>query len=152
MQLIHKLLDYSLKWSLPHVAIFTGNPVTRRDGAIVMGRGAAKQVRDTYPNVQYALGEIIKPEDYLVFVPIDNTNVHTPSEQFIGWFKVKNHWQQPAELELITLSTKALYDLAIKHQDMSFHMNYPGIGNGKLTVDDVGGILSILPDNVFIYK
>lgn len=92
MILIHQLLDYATPWSLPNVYLFTGNGIVRKDGGIVMGRGAARQVRDLYPSVQYILGRSItkKPLAKIMFGTIGKA-------QWIGWFKVKYHWGDPAD-------------------------------------------------------
>ena len=147
MKLIEGLLDYGKPWTLPDVYLFTGNGIIKKNGAIVMGRGAAKQVRDTYPGIDESFGAIIqrKPNANIVWVSL-------PNDQHLGWFKVKDHWIEPAKLELIQISTERLRVLATNKKKITFHMNYPGIGNGKLSIADVGIILSTLPDNVRIYK
>ena len=146
MKLIHNLLDYSVPWQLPDVFLFTGNPVIKRNGAIVMGRGAAKQVRDTYPGIDKSFGVVLtkKPEAVLAWVSV-------AADQHLGWFKVKQHWQNNASLELITYATEALMRVAETHPATTFHMNFPGIGNGKLNSNAVLPILHALPDNVWVY-
>jgi hypothetical protein len=147
MKLIHKLLNYSQPWSLPNIYLFTGNPVIKNNGAIVMGRGAAKQVRDSYPGVDLAFGIklIEKPLAPLVWVTLF-------SQMHLGWFKVKYHWRDDAELSVIAESSIQLGTIAIQRPQYTFHMNYPGIGNGNLRLDDVQNVLNTLPDNVWIYK
>lgn len=143
MILRRQRLDYGSPWSLPNVYLFTGNPVRRRDGAIVMGRGAARQVRDTYPGVDRKLGEQMngKPLVYVLIKP----------GQVLGWFQVKHHWQQPADLKLIASATELLRQHATRRQEVFFHLNAPGVGNGRLSWDDVEPILRALPDNVLVY-
>lgn len=147
MKLIQGLLDYSTPWTLPDVYLFTGNSYIKNNGAIVMGRGAAKQVRDTYPGIDKLFGEVIEKKPHLFL-----TWVSLPNEQVIGWFKVKRFWSENARIELIKASTKALKEVAEPRSTITFHMNYPGIGNGGLTFEDVQPIVETLPDNVWIYK
>jgi hypothetical protein len=149
MKLIKGLLDYSTPWTLPNVYLFTGNPISRKDGALVMGRGAAKQLRDAYPALQFGLGETLRrnPERRLLFVPVDRA-----TDQWIGWFKVKHHWADPADISLIKQSTHELRVVAMRRPKRTFHMNYPGIGNGRLDIDTVHPLLQALPDNVLIYS
>lgn len=148
MKLVHRLLDYSRPWSLPHVALFTGNPIVKRNGAIVMGRGAAKQVRDTFPGIDRTFGAMIQrnPASNILWARLGNES------RYIGWFKVKYHWELPAELALIAESAWELSELADRKPNMTFHMNYPGVGNGKLTEDEVITVLAPLPDNVVLYR
>ena len=147
MKLIQGLLDYSTPWYVPNVYLFTGNPVIKNNGAIVMGRGAAKQVRDTYPGIDKTFGNAIRknPDAYLLGVTIQ-------PQQYLGWFKVKDHWAEEAKVSIIDKSVNALRAVAVKHPDTRYHMNYPGIGNGRLDIKAVQHILQHLPDNVRIYK
>jgi hypothetical protein len=141
MRLIHELLDYSKPWSLPHIYLFTGNPVRRADFGLVMGRGAAKQVRDSWPGIDKKI-RTRRPVDFTKIQP----------DQWIGWFQVKRHWRDPADLELIRASAEMLTSIASLNSHIFFHLNAPGIGNGRLFWSDVEPILEPLPDNVLIYK
>jgi hypothetical protein len=147
VKLINHLLDYSKAWHTPNVYLFTGNPIIKNNGAIVMGRGAAQQVRDTYPGTDIAFGNLIAkaPQAHVLWLSI------TPG-QFLGWFKVKDHWIEPAKTGIIIESTKRLMETALRRADYVFHMNYPGIGNGQLAEHTVAGIIEQLPDNVWVYK
>jgi hypothetical protein len=147
MKLIKGLLNYREPWTLPDIYLFTGNPIRKRNGAIVMGRGAAQDVRDTYPGVDKVFGDKLKnrPLANLVWVTIR-------AKQHIGWFKVKNHWQNKANLELIEASVDDLNRIAFNNPNVTFHMNYPGIGNGHLDVNAVQPLLERLPNNVWVYK
>ena len=147
MKLIKGLLDYSKPWTTPDIYLFTGNPITKANGAIVMGRGAAKQVRDTFPGIDKVFGQQVSmyPNSSLIWL-------RGTKDQYIGWFKVKEHWKLPADLSAIAASANALAIVATTRGDRLFHMNYPGVGNGKLTEADVSPYLEVLPDNVLIYR
>jgi hypothetical protein len=140
--IVQGLLDYSTPWSLPVVKLFTGNPIRRRDGALVMGRGAAQAVRDHWPTVQHRL--VIQPGKPLAWHEIQ-------PDQWIGWFQVKDHWQRPARLDLIQASAQALAAGAAARPSRTFQMNAPGVGNGRLSWSDVEPLLDVLPGNVHIY-
>jgi hypothetical protein len=146
MQLKLGLLDYSKPWTLPDVYLFTGNPIKKKNGAIVMGRGAAKQVRDSYPGIDVVMGRMIKPNMPLAWASVTN-------HQFIGWFQVKHHWRAEADVGLIERSAHALAEVAEKRPEITFHLNFPGVGNGGLGADQVLPIIeNALPDNVLVYK
>lgn len=140
-QIVDSLLDYGTPWALPDVYLFTGNPVRRADGGIVMGRGAARQVRDCYPG----LDKRIKTRR-----PVDFTEI--TAGQWIGWFQVKHHWKEPADIKLIDISAQLLETIADGKPHLRFHLNAPGIGNGRLRWADVEPVLQFLPDNVLIYR
>jgi hypothetical protein len=119
------------------------------DGALVMGRGAAKQVRDTYPGIDKVLGDRIRcnPASVLEFVPVNEEH-----GQYLGWFRVKHHWKSKALLRLIERATKQLSYTAEEFPNTTYHMNFPGIGNGGLEYHSVLTIIKELPDNVLIYQ
>jgi hypothetical protein len=147
MKLIKGLLNYAIPWAVPNIYLFTGNPIVKANGAIVMGRGAAKQVRDTFPGIDVVFGSQLKLRPLVSLVWLKGAE-----HQYIGWFKVKEHWKLPADRSAIAASANALAIIAAAHADRVFHMNYPGVGNGKLTEADVSPYLEILPDNVLIYR
>lgn len=146
MKLIQALLPYTVPWALPDVYLFTGNAMVRNDGACVMGRGAAKVVRDRWPGVDFALGYMINESKQSLHWVRINDNQH------IGWFKVKEHWANDADPDLIRASVTALTKIALGRPAIIFHMNYPGVGNGRLDQTVVEPLLSSLPDNVVIYR
>jgi len=147
MKLVHERLHYGPGWALPHLYLFTGNPIVTREGKLVMGRGAAKEVRNSYSGVDYAFGQILtqKPDANLTWVSLREN-------QFLGWFRVKDHWQEPAKIELIQASAEELTKAALAKKTYHFHMNFPGIGSGKLEYKDVLPVLQTLPDNVYLYR
>lgn len=147
MKLVHDRLYYTTPWEFPDIFLFTGNPIINKSGGIVMGRGAAKEVRDAYPGVDRVFGRMIQkdPTKHLLWAEVRSKSV-------VGWFKVKNHWMEEAKPELIQASTEVLADLATRHKKYQFHINFPGIGNGQLSVGVVLPILEQLPDNVRVYK
>lgn len=144
MILLNQRLNYAVHMGKDHVRLFTGNPIIRKDGCLVMGRGAARQVRDLYPGIDKELGDRMASSHRLTFV---KWNV-----QKFGWFQVKYHWAEPADLQLIGESAELLGDIAENHPSYTFHLNAPGIGNGQLHWDDVHPLLVSLPDNVVIYR
>ena len=146
MKLINSLLDYSDPWEDPDVYLFTGNAVIKNNGAIVMGRGAARQVRNCYPGIDRAFGKHLMKEPDLNVLILGKAN------RQLGWFKVKDHWKEPAKLSIISESVKKLTTIATENPELRFHMNYPGVGNGKLDVCAVAPLLQALPDNVLLYR
>lgn len=154
MIVVNGLLDYTKRWELPTVYLFTGNPVIRNDGGLVMGRGAARMIRDHYSGIDRKLGQRVrarKKDQHLVFIQVDEHPIY-PESQYLGWFQVKDHWAEPAKIELIRAAANELATIANAHTDHLFHMNFPGVGNGKLTEDEVRGAIEFLPNNVLIYR
>ena len=130
------------------IRVVTGNSFLRKDGALVMGRGAANQLCVQVPGINLLFGKEIKricghlgkyglimlnyPYDY-------------------GIFQVKYHFKDKADLNLISYSVEKLRSWCWVYQSINIHMNYPGIGNGRLSAEEVKPIIDRLPDNVYIY-
>ena len=127
--------------------IITTNSYIRADGALVMGRGIAAEVKARYPHVPHELGAMINHLSLYGLVTL-MTKQGLPT---ISAFQVKYHYSDPATLELIQYSTTYLDTLASEIPECRFDMNFPGIGNGKLAYDDVLPIVQQLPDNVHIW-
>ena len=130
------------------VYLVTTNSYIRKDGALVMGRGAARQLAGMFPKLPYALGERIEHlGEYNVGVLTD-----TATGLSLGAFQVKFNFADEADLDLIKRSVAELTQVATERSDRTFHLNYPGIGNGKLSIDDVEHLLEPLPDNVMVWR
>jgi hypothetical protein len=129
------------------VYLITTNSIVKRNGAVVMGRGIAKTLRDTYPGIDKKLGEAITSigNKYGVVI-VQFKNVP------IGAFQVKYHYADDADLDLIQYSVHKLSSIANKHKDLIFKCNFPAIGNGHLKYEDVLPLVEQLPNNVLLYR
>lgn len=133
------------------IYLVTTNSFIRKDGAVVMGRGAAKQLAEMYPNIPYLFGKSIAADcghlgEYNVGVLTDKG-----SNTSLGAFQVKFHFKDEADLELIQRSVNRLHTLACEDGRI-FHLNYPGIGNGRRRISEVSYMLAELPDNVNVWR
>lgn len=146
MQLINERIDYTQDWDAKEVRLFTGNPIIKSDGSVVMGAGAAKQVRDYYTGIDKAFGTRLKKDRRA------NIIILRANEKMIGWVKVKRHWAESADLRLVQESMIELALRAKKFHDFTFRINYPAIGNGRTDIKLVEPLLQVLPDNVIVHK
>ena len=144
MILINSLLDYSKESA--DVLIFTGNSYIKQDGALVMGRGAAKEVKTLFPEVQYKLGKKIPHLGKYLYleIPVNSKN--------IGILQVKYHFKDTANLNLVKESIQAFSNQLDPNK--IYKMNFPAIGNGKMYKykNLILSYLNRLPDNVFVYS
>lgn len=133
--------------------LLTTNSTIKRNGALVMGRGIARQARDRFPGLDAALGKQIlstcgNQGQYGLLV-----SPRWP-EARLGAFQVKRHYSQPAStstslsagLELIRHSTAVLCAWCTEHPGATIAVNFPGIGSGRLSREDVLPIIMQLPD------
>jgi len=130
--------------------IITTNAVVKNNGALVMGAGIAKQVRDSFPGIDADMGAAIYkhcgPD-----CPLKDRFYGILLGRKIGMFQVKHHYKDDADLRLIQQSAGVLDVIATHSPGRTFALNFPGIGNGKLDYHDVYGLISHLPDNVQIW-
>jgi hypothetical protein len=140
----------------PAAYIVTTNGYIRKDGALVMGRGAALEATKRIPGIEYQCGDKIQDFGYLT----DNgyrygflvVRLMNDLPRF-GIFQVKYHFKDNADLNLILHSVTMLKVAAEAWNDIQFRMNFPGIGWGHLKREDVLPLLQGLPNNVTIcYK
>lgn len=138
--------------------LITTNPIRRKDGALVMGRGIALEAAKRFPDLPFKFGEAVEQNynrrDYCdPLAHCHCMSVDRFDGQMMGYFMVKNHWREPAKLEVIAHSTRELNAVARYVGDgKRFDLNFPGIGNGRLDRATVLPLLESLPDNVHIWE
>jgi len=121
--------------------VITTNSTIKKNGAVVMGAGIAKQVRDKWPGIDVEIGNAINGVDtYGLILGSD-----------IGVFQVKHFWGDDADVRLIKYSTMELAMHAVANPDRTYALNFPGIGNGGLPYEVVKPIVDVLPDNVQVW-
>lgn len=126
--------------------LITTNPIITIAEAVVMGRGLAKEIKDRYPDLPYDFAKQLKAG----YANVGYIGKY--DHQRVGWFMVKSHWQEPAELEIINKSVEQLTAVAMFNKHWRIDLNFPGIGNGKLKRQDVLPIIEQLPDNVHVWE
>ena len=146
--------------------VTTNAQVRKKDGALVMGRGIALEAAQRYPGLQQEAGRRItehlalrarlgRPDRFYGLLVIRAGTV--PGLDFhLGLFQVKDHWKDEASPGLIASSARRLHAalspslrLRAIHSPWAGgvgHLNYPGIGNGRLTPEIVAPCLLVLKD------
>lgn len=142
------ILEKGNMWSVfdsTDIFMITTNPIRRKDGAVVMGRGIALEAKTKYPTLPHDFGNMLEtyPNNIGLIGHYDYTRIY--------WFMVKHHWRDRADLEVIKKSVTELREL-LEWSDERVDMNFPGIGNGKLKREDVLPVLQTLPDNVHVWE
>jgi hypothetical protein len=133
-----------------HALFVTSNSYVKLGGKLTMGAGAAKQLAERYPQLPEALGTKLFSKHMLAYhlcmLPLQKEYY-----SLVGLFQTKYHWRDRSNLELIAESTQQLAYFA----DMFYGniaLNYPGIGLGGRTKQEVQPIIDILPRNVWVYE
>jgi len=155
------ILERGDMWSVfgkTDLFLITTNPIMRKDGAVVMGRGIAKQVADKFPGLPWDFGRYLQQFSVLHRRPYTG-NLGMYGGQDIGFFMVKDHWREPAQLSIIEQSVQSMLN-AMHYRGipggipprLRWDLNFPGIGNGKLKREDVLPLIEKLPDNVHVWE
>ncbi len=138
--------------------LVTTNSYVRSNGTLVMGRGAAAELRRHYPPAEGVFGYSVreypgaghfKRYGVILCPHIGDLLPGFPQTQY-GIFQVKYHWGKPAIPELIEYSVQSLIDIA--HQYPTIFLNFPGIGNGGLPRETVLPLIQSLPNNVTVWE
>lgn len=125
--------------------LITTNSYVRKDGHLVMGRGAASRLKDLEPGMPARFGNRIGHLEFYGILFDEFSNY--------GILQVKRHFKDPAELELIKGSMTMLKVTAALNPHITYRVNYPGIGFGQLTESEVRPrIENNIPPNLFIHK
>ena len=121
--------------------LITTNSIIKHNGELVMGRGAAIEAKTRYPNIALELGTLINHRRLYGII----------MTKPVGAFQVKYNWADPARLDIITYSAECLAQWCEDNPNATIAMNFPGIGNGRLSHNEVEPILAILPEQVSIH-
>lgn len=141
-----KIVKGNLFDSTDHFILVTTNATIKNNGKLVMGAGAAKQAVHLLGDIDMFLGDLIKKSD-------------TPKEYGIilgkkyGAFQVKKEFYESANISIISKSLQDLKDLSRMMPLKRFSINFPGIGNGKLSYEVVKDLIDSyeLSDNITFY-
>jgi hypothetical protein len=129
----------------PGLKIVTTNSYITKEKRLVMGRGAALQLKQFVPDIDQSFGQMII--ESCGHLGVYGLLMHGK----YGAAQVKNNYKDKADIDLIVFSMAFLADEA-KRNRYIYNINYPGIGNGGLDKNIVRPILDILPDNVYIWE
>lgn len=128
------------------VLLVTTNSYIKKDGSLAMGRGVALEAKQLFPDLPKLFAPLIHKYSVEYLYKEDTGHV-----VHVGFFNVKNHFKDKATLSRIAISTLSLVEIAEEEQEHIFFLNYPGIGNGGLTREEVEPIISVLPNNVHVW-
>jgi hypothetical protein len=154
-------LKYGNLWdSTDDVLLVTANSYITKDNRLVMGRGAALEMKTKIDDIDKHFGYLIQKffnnySNSIVlgrYGVIIDQDITYPEHKYFGIFQVKYHFKDKADLELVRYSVFELMKIAQGYfSSFNISMNFPAIGCGGLNFEDVLPVVSILPDNVTLY-
>ena len=137
------------------VILVAGNSYIKKNGALTMGRGSARQLQEEYPGIEFILGQKIK--EYFGHLGFYGCfGVSYDSEKWVGVIQTKYHFRDKSDPSLIKKSLDSLVTFKENfdrdsHKCDKIAITYPGIGFGKLKKSEVEPLLLDLPDYVDVY-
>lgn len=132
--------------------LFTANS-TIRDGKLVMGAGFALEVNQAFPKLKSELPLYIK-DKWKLFPQLKEKGLYGVVRSCynnMGAFQTKVQPQFHSNLSIIEFSCKELVKEIELFNLRNVHLNFPGIGLGKLKREDVEPVLEKLPDCVTVW-
>jgi hypothetical protein len=134
-------------WDEPADLYFcTTNSTLTHDGRLVMGKGSAKEMCRRHGGIDKLFGIAVH-----TYGPRYGVLVQNYDSVLLGAFQTKYNWREPSSPDLIQYSTSKLLWIC-EHYDYTIFLPFPGIGCGGLTEDEVLPIISVLRDNVVIWR
>ena len=142
-----------------NITLITCNSTIKKDGSLVMGKGIAKQMKEKFPGIDYMFGNNIRLTisslysitNYLIS-SFKYASLNCNESFTLGAFQVKESFKDKADLELIEASTRILKTRVENSPAQIWNLNFPGIGCGCRSIEEVEPIIKILPDNVHIWR
>lgn len=149
-----------------HMVCVTTNGQIDSNGRLLMGVGAAGEAKERFPELPRVAASAIarsfacqmwgpsarngQAKRYFLygFLELDPFGAGWP---IIGLFQTKGLVGYDSPLALIGYSAMMLKCWAEKYPTMKVALNYPGIGHGGLTIEQVDPIIDVLPENVTVY-
>lgn len=116
----------------------TTNGTVKKNGAVVMGRGIAKEARDRFPGIDGRLGQHVQHKGNIVGFIWENPTILS--------FPVKHNWWEKADLALIRASYLTVVALVRYENWTRVILPKPGCGNGQLRWEDVEQVLAPIYD------
>lgn len=131
------------------VICITTNGDVKNDGCCVMGRGIARQFRDMFPGIDKKLGEYITKYGNRCF-QLGKGTVNGKTFIIVS-VPVKHHWNEMADVTLISKSCDQLMEMADKYGYSKVYLPAPGCGNGRLNYENqVYPWISLILDDRFV--
>ena len=146
--------NYWSEYSDSDLFVFTGNGLLKSNGALVMGAGTARQVRDKFLGIDLVIGNAIRKKFNSNEKNLYEYNFLV-SEKWpaakMGVFQSKLHFEDPSNLDLIQKGIDKLNSWCNDHPKSRIDIPMPGVGHGELPIDKVKPLLDNLSDNVNVW-
>jgi len=132
--------------------LITTNGSVKANNRLVMGRGIAREAMMRFPDLDLTIGQrIVQSGQHINRAGANYWLYYLLIGKKIGAFQVKANWFDTASLDLIEGAVAALNAYLVVFPKLKVCLNYPGIGNGHLSIEQVAPLIALLPDNVTVW-
>jgi hypothetical protein len=131
--------------SAPGIKIVTASSFLTSERKLFMGKGLARDLKIKVPGIDQIFGSMI----------LENCG-HAGRYGLLvyerwGIFQVRYRFNDKPDLELIRFGIEQVREFA-EETNYIIHLEYPGIGEGELTKEEIGPLVDTLPGNVYVWE
>ena len=136
----------------PGMIVVTSHASVMEDGKLYLGYGEAQEAIKRIPDIEYECGHMVinqAPDGVYGFLPVRPSK---PAQRIIGFglFQTQRSLEEEADPDLIRYSMECLRHFVAEHADLKIRMNFPGVGEGGLSVDEVAPLLLPIPPTITV--
>jgi len=126
---------------------FTSNGSIKKNGALIMGAGVAKQFRDRFPGMDITAGQKVKKNGNRCQV-IETFKIEKRFLSVLAFPTKHSPWED-SDIELIRKSAQQIVEIADANSWKKVLIPAPGVNNGNLRWVDVRPVLEEILDDRF---
>jgi hypothetical protein len=134
----------------PGMIVVTSHAFVQEDGRLFMGYPPAAEMTKRIPDIEFQCGRQVQAravDGVYGFLPVRPS---LPEQRIVGFglFQTQVRWDEHQDPELIKYSMECLRQYSEDNSNLKIRMNFPGVGDGGLPVDEVVPLLLPLPPTV----
>jgi hypothetical protein len=136
----------------PGMIVITSHASVEEDGRLFLGYRPAQEAVRRIPDIERQCGSQVLAQAIDGVYGFLAVRPWVPEKRVVGFglFQTQISCDQAPDPELIKHSMACLRDFAQQHSNLKIRMNFPGVGEGGLAVEEVAPLLVPLPPTVTI--
>jgi hypothetical protein len=136
----------------PGMIVISSHAFVQEDGRLFLDYSPAVEAKKRIPDIEFQCGaEVLARADNGVygFLPV---RPPLPEKRIVGFglFQTTVNWNEIPDPDLIKFSMERLRKYSQEHANLKIRMNFPGVGEGGLAVEEVAPLLLPLPETVTV--
>jgi len=136
----------------PGMIVITSHAFVQEDGRLFLGYPPAVEATKRIPDIEFQCGTQVLARavnGVYGFLPVRPS---LPDKRIVGFglFQTQVNWDEIPDPDLIKYSMECLRQFSREHSNLKIRMNFPGVGDGGLAVEEVAPLLLPLPETVTV--